>query len=106
MEHGDGCRAARDDGIDAQPNGVGDFSGLGGPRGLRAAKRPRLDQRGAGRAGQRRASRRHIPPDLPSRQRHSILIGGAVIGFFAASWAVSLIVYRLKRYDEIAAGSN
>src|SRR6266851_5625883 len=33
-------------------------------------------------------------------------IGSAVIGFFAASWAVSFVVYRLKRYDEIEAGSS
>ena len=28
------------------------------------------------------------------------------IGFFAASWLISFIVYRVKRYDEIEAGSS
>ena len=37
---------------------------------------------------------------------HFGALGGAVIGFFAASWAVSFVVYRLKRYDEIEAGSS
>ena len=28
-------------------------------------------------------------------------LGGALIAFFAASWLVSFIVYRVKRYDEL-----
>jgi high-affinity nickel-transport protein len=34
---------------------------------------------------------------------HFGALGGAIIAFFAASWLVSFIVYRVKRYDEIAA---
>jgi len=37
---------------------------------------------------------------------HFGALGGAVIGFFAASWAVSFVVYRLKGYDQIEAGSS
>jgi nickel/cobalt transporter (NiCoT) family protein len=35
---------------------------------------------------------------------HFGVLGGAVIGFFAASSLLSVLVYRLKRYDEIEAG--
>jgi high-affinity nickel-transport protein len=37
---------------------------------------------------------------------HFGALGAAVIGFFAASWLISFIVYRVKRYDEIEAGSS
>jgi high-affinity nickel-transport protein len=37
---------------------------------------------------------------------HFGALGAAVIGFFAASWLISFIVYRLKRYDEIEVGSS
>jgi high-affinity nickel-transport protein len=37
---------------------------------------------------------------------HFGALGCAIIAFFAASWLVSFIVYRLKRYDEIEARSR
>jgi nickel/cobalt transporter (NiCoT) family protein len=37
---------------------------------------------------------------------HFGALGGAIIAFFAASWLVSFIVYRVKRYDEIEARSR
>lgn len=37
---------------------------------------------------------------------HFGALGGAVIAFFAASWLLSFIIYRLKRYDEIEARSG
>ena len=32
-------------------------------------------------------------------------IGYLIIGIFAASWLISTIIYRLKRYDDIEIGS-
>ncbi|HEX5398641.1 MAG TPA: HoxN/HupN/NixA family nickel/cobalt transporter, partial [Verrucomicrobiae bacterium] len=29
------------------------------------------------------------------------VVGFAIVGVFVASWAVSIIIYRLNRYDEI-----
>ncbi len=37
---------------------------------------------------------------------HFGALGSAVIAFFAASWLIAVIVYRLKRYDRIEAGSS
>jgi high-affinity nickel-transport protein len=30
------------------------------------------------------------------------VVGFVIIGVFVGSWAVSILIYRLKRYDEIA----
>jgi nickel/cobalt transporter (NiCoT) family protein len=41
-----------------------------------------------------------------TRNGHLGALGGAIIAFFATSCLVSCILYRLKRYNEIEAGSG
>ena len=43
---------------------------------------------------------------VASLNAHFAALGGVIIAFFATSWLVSFIVYRVKRYDEIGARSR
>jgi nickel/cobalt transporter (NiCoT) family protein len=49
----------------------------------------------------RRLSDARLRTPVPALNDHFGGLGLPIIGIFAASWLISMPVYRLKRYDEI-----